>query len=230
MAPGRGAARSGRRAAGQRAIDLGCGPARIIELLCYRVGPAGPVVGLDLDPVVLSRARALASERGLSNAKIMPGDARRTGLPSSSFDVVHDRTPLVNIPDPAAVVAEMTRLARPGGWVAGRNQTCLACCATRHCQHGTGWPRSRWPPSRRTARTVHRPPGARAVPPGRPDRCRGRSTRRAVPGGPLTADHAPGPGAKHASQDRKPGDRRRAGSWTNWTALPGLISTTRTRW
>jgi len=41
------------------------------------------------------------------------------GLPSSSFDVVHDRTLLVNIPDPAAVVAEMTRLARPGGWVAG---------------------------------------------------------------------------------------------------------------
>ena len=103
---------------GQRVIDLGCGPAGIIELLCDRVGPTGQVVGLDVDPVVLSRARELASGQGLGCVRIIEGDARRTGLPSSSFDVVHARTLLVNVPDPAAFVAEMTRLARPGGWVA----------------------------------------------------------------------------------------------------------------
>jgi SAM-dependent methyltransferase len=41
-------------------------------------------------------------------------------LPSGSFDLVHARTLLVNIPDPAEVVAEMIRLARPGGWVASQ--------------------------------------------------------------------------------------------------------------
>lgn len=104
---------------GQRAIDLGCGPAGIIELLCERVGPAGSVVGLELDPALLSMARAFTRERGLANVEIMEGDARRTGLAASSFDLVHTRTLLVNLPDPAAVVAEMARLARPGGWVAG---------------------------------------------------------------------------------------------------------------
>jgi SAM-dependent methyltransferase len=49
---------------------------------------------------------------------VVTGDARRTGLPSGSFDLVHTRTVLINVPEPAEVVAEMARLARPGGWVA----------------------------------------------------------------------------------------------------------------
>lgn len=48
----------------------------------------------------------------------MKGDAANTGLPGSSFDVVHARTLLINVPDPAAVVTEMVRLARPDGVVA----------------------------------------------------------------------------------------------------------------
>jgi SAM-dependent methyltransferase len=104
---------------GQHAIDLGCGPSGILELLCDRVGPAGRVVGLDLDPDLLALARGFAREHGLANVEIMEGDARRTGFPASSFDLVHARTLLVNLPDPATVVAEMARLAKPGGWVAG---------------------------------------------------------------------------------------------------------------
>jgi SAM-dependent methyltransferase len=50
--------------------------------------------------------------------EIINTDARHTGLPPGSFDLVHARTLLVNVPEPAQVVAEMTRLARPGGWVA----------------------------------------------------------------------------------------------------------------
>jgi ubiquinone/menaquinone biosynthesis C-methylase UbiE len=47
-------------------------------------------------------------------------DARHTGLPSGTFDLVHARTLLVNIPELAEVVAEMVRLAKPGGWVASQ--------------------------------------------------------------------------------------------------------------
>jgi SAM-dependent methyltransferase len=103
---------------GQRAIDLGCGPSGIIELLCERVGPGGRVVGVDLDAALASLARQLTREKGLANAEIMQADARRTGLPPSSFDLVHARTLLVNVPDPGEVVAEMARLAKPGGLVA----------------------------------------------------------------------------------------------------------------
>jgi SAM-dependent methyltransferase len=105
-------------AEGWRAIDLGCGPSGILDLLADRVGPAGRVVGLDVDPANVALAREFAAERGLSNVEVTQGDARQTGLPSASYDLVHARTLLINIPDPAAVVAEMVRLARPGGWVA----------------------------------------------------------------------------------------------------------------
>jgi ubiquinone/menaquinone biosynthesis C-methylase UbiE len=103
---------------GQSAIDLGCGPRGILDLLAERVAPAGRVVGLDADPAHTAMAAEFAARRGLSGVEIMTADARRTGLAASSFDLVHARTLLVNLPGPAPVVAEMMRLARPGGWVA----------------------------------------------------------------------------------------------------------------
>jgi ubiquinone/menaquinone biosynthesis C-methylase UbiE len=103
---------------GQAAIDVGCGPSGIIELLSERVSPGGRVVGLDADPAHVATARDLARQRGLNNVAIVAADARHTGLPRGSFDLVHGRTLLVTVPEPAEILAEMVRLARPGGWIA----------------------------------------------------------------------------------------------------------------
>ena len=103
---------------GHSAIDLGCGPRGILDLLAERVSPAGRVVGLDADPAHAAMAAEFAARRGLSGVEIMTADARSTGLATGSFDLVHARTLLVNLPEPAGVAAEMMRLARPGGWVA----------------------------------------------------------------------------------------------------------------
>jgi SAM-dependent methyltransferase len=105
---------------GQAAVDLGCGPAGILDLLAGAVSPGGHVVGLDADPVHVAAAREHARECGYGNVEVLAGDARRTGLPSGAFDLVHTRALLVTIPRPAEVVAEMVRLARPGGWVASQ--------------------------------------------------------------------------------------------------------------
>ncbi|HEV3100806.1 MAG TPA: methyltransferase domain-containing protein, partial [Candidatus Dormibacteraeota bacterium] len=102
---------------GDSAIDLGCGPRGILDLLAARVGPAGRVVGLDFDAASVALAQAYALEYGLSNVQVIKGDAGNTGLPDSSFDAVHSRTLLINVPDPAAVVTEMVRLTRPDGVV-----------------------------------------------------------------------------------------------------------------
>jgi ubiquinone/menaquinone biosynthesis C-methylase UbiE len=104
---------------GQCAIDLGCGPSGILDLLSAAVAPGGRVVGLDADPAHVALAIQYAADRGLANVEVMSGDARHTGLPGGTFDLVHARTLLVTIPEPAEVVTEMVRLARPGGWVAG---------------------------------------------------------------------------------------------------------------
>ena len=102
---------------GDTAIDLGCGPRGILELLSDRVGPSGQVVGVDADPNHVAMALDMVATAKLGNVEIVRADARDTGLPSSSFDVVHARTVLITVPEPAEVVREMVRLCRPGGWV-----------------------------------------------------------------------------------------------------------------
>lgn len=103
---------------GQSAIDIGCGPSGILDLLSAAVFPGGRVVGLDANPAHTAMAVRYAAERGMDNVEVVTADARRTGLAAGRFDLVHARTVLVNIPEPAEVVAEMVRLAKPGGWVA----------------------------------------------------------------------------------------------------------------
>jgi trans-aconitate methyltransferase len=105
---------------GQSAIDLGCGPSGILDQLSAAVAPGGHVTGLDADQAHTAMARQYARELGLANVDVMTADARHTGLPSDSFDLVHARTVLVTIPEPEEVLAEMVRLARPGGWVASQ--------------------------------------------------------------------------------------------------------------
>jgi ubiquinone/menaquinone biosynthesis C-methylase UbiE len=109
---------------GQAAIDLGCGPAGIIDQLASAVAPGGDVTGLDANPAHVAMAQEHANVRELAEVKLMVGDARDTGLPPGSFDLVHARTLLVTVPQPDEVLAEMVRLAKPGGWVASQEPDC----------------------------------------------------------------------------------------------------------
>jgi SAM-dependent methyltransferase len=108
-------ARTGLRP-GQSAVDLGCGPSGILGLLAAAVSPSGTVIGVDANAAHVAAARRYAAPFG--NVEVLAGDARHTGLPGGAFDLVHARTLLVTVPGPGEVVAEMTRLARPGGWIA----------------------------------------------------------------------------------------------------------------
>jgi SAM-dependent methyltransferase len=103
---------------GQRAIDLGCGPRGILDLLADRVAPDGRVTGLDANPAHTAMAAKFVAASGLDAVDVVTADARHTGLPDGSFDLVHTRTLLNTVPEPAEVVAEMARLARRGGQVA----------------------------------------------------------------------------------------------------------------
>src|SRR5215469_124308 len=70
---------------GQSAIDLGCGPSGILDLLAERAAPGGRVVGLDADPVHVTMARQFAAEHDLANVEVVEDDARHTGLAADSF-------------------------------------------------------------------------------------------------------------------------------------------------
>jgi ubiquinone/menaquinone biosynthesis C-methylase UbiE len=103
---------------GERVLDLGCGPQGSLEVLAKRVGPSGSVVGLEKSAQAAALARAFVRERGFAGIEIAEGDARASGLPRASFDLVHARLVLVNVPKPEEIVREMVALARPGGVVA----------------------------------------------------------------------------------------------------------------
>ena len=101
--------------AGERVVEIGCGPRGCLELLSERVGPTGSVVGVERSEEAVKLAREFVSERKLTNVEVLNGDARATGLPRGTFDLATARLVLVNIPKPEEVVAEMVALVRPGG-------------------------------------------------------------------------------------------------------------------
>jgi len=87
-------------------------------VLADQVGPTGTVVGFERDPGLVALARGFVAKHGFTNVQVIQGDARATGLPRSSFDLVHERLVLVNVPEPEQILSEMVALARPGGVVA----------------------------------------------------------------------------------------------------------------
>jgi SAM-dependent methyltransferase len=99
----------------------------------HRPGDADQIYALGSDDAERDRLRRQSLELGapareLTNVHIIEGDARRTGLPTSSFDLVHARLLFVNIPRPQEMLSEMVRIARPGGWVDSQEPDVLFLC------------------------------------------------------------------------------------------------------
>ncbi|MET1074434.1 MAG: methyltransferase domain-containing protein [Umezawaea sp.] len=103
---------------GWRAVDMGCGPLGIVDLLHDRVGPGGSVTGVDVQEPMAEAVRYWAEENELANVDAVTASADDCGLPDDSVDFAHARLLLVNVPDPADIVREMVRITRPGGWIA----------------------------------------------------------------------------------------------------------------
>ncbi len=120
---------------GARALELGCGPYGVLDLLAERVGASGTVVGLDRNESFVASAREHAAALHAS-VEVMQGDARATNLPRESFDVVFCRLLLVNVPRPEQIVQEMVSLLRPGGVLASHEADYLS--------HGCDPPSPAW--------------------------------------------------------------------------------------
>ena len=105
---------------GSRAVDVGCGPIGVINLLSERVGTGGLVVGVEREPRFFEMARTEQHKRGLRNVQLVNADAVNTGLEKDSYDVVHERLVLINIPlaTQQAILTEMLSLLKPGGTIA----------------------------------------------------------------------------------------------------------------
>jgi SAM-dependent methyltransferase len=100
---------------GERAVDVGCG-AGIDSLIAARmVGPSGYVVGVDMTPAMLEKARASAAEAGLDNVEFCHGFAEELPVPDGWADVVISNGVLNLFPDKAAGLRELARALKAGG-------------------------------------------------------------------------------------------------------------------
>ncbi|GHC80809.1 hypothetical protein GCM10007079_20040 [Nocardiopsis terrae] len=102
---------------GRSLLDVGCGPGSITADLARRVAP-GRVTAVDNSAEAVEQARAGAEEAGVANIDFLVGDVHDLDLPDDTFDVVHAHQVLQHVDDPVRALAEMGRVARPGGVVA----------------------------------------------------------------------------------------------------------------
>jgi SAM-dependent methyltransferase len=93
-------------------LDVACGPGLVVAALA---AVARQVVGLDLTPAMLDRARELTA--GLTNVVFDQGEAAPLPYADASFDVVVSRFSFHHFQDPKSVLFEMRRVCKPGGRV-----------------------------------------------------------------------------------------------------------------
>jgi ubiquinone/menaquinone biosynthesis C-methylase UbiE len=100
---------------GQRVLEIGPGPGRLLIPAAHRVLPGGEAVGIDIQPGMIARLKARAERAGVTNLKVILGDATHPHVPEASFDIVFLCTVLGEIPDRAAALKECWRALKPGG-------------------------------------------------------------------------------------------------------------------
>lgn len=101
---------------GEYVLDAGSGPERLAVPAARRVGPAGHVVALDLQPSMLARLQARVVAAGAGNVSLRQGDiARDTSLPPVTFDRAWLVTVLGEIPDRETALRNLWRVLKPGG-------------------------------------------------------------------------------------------------------------------
>lgn len=105
-------------APGARVLDVATGTGWVALAAAHHVGPTGRVLGVDLAPELLERARQKAAATSLTQVEFRAGDAERLDLADRQFDVVLCASGLFFVPDMLAALREWHRVLTPGGQVA----------------------------------------------------------------------------------------------------------------
>lgn len=107
---------------GEVVLDLGAGGGLDCFIAGRRVGPAGRVIGVDMTPEMVRRARAgipaYAERSGLWNVEFRLGEIEHLPVADASVDVVISNCVINLSPDKPQVWREIARVLRPGGRVA----------------------------------------------------------------------------------------------------------------
>ena len=104
----------------ERVLDVACGTGVVARIAATRVGPSGTVVGIDLNPGMLSVARSVVSPNSRSGGQLQwqEASADKLPFPDGSFNVVYCQLGLQFFADRPAALREMRRVLGTEGRLA----------------------------------------------------------------------------------------------------------------
>src|SRR5205807_7432043 len=100
---------------GQKILEIGPGPGRLLIPAAERLLPGGAAVGIDIQPGMIERLKARADRAGVTNLLAILGDATQPHVAEASFDLVFLCTALGEISDRRAALLQCHRALKPGG-------------------------------------------------------------------------------------------------------------------
>jgi len=100
---------------GETVLDLGSGAGFDAFLSAKRVGPTGKVIGVDMTPEMIARARRNARKDGYRNVEFRRGDIEKLPVDDDSVDVVISNCVINLVPDKRRAFKEASRVLKPGG-------------------------------------------------------------------------------------------------------------------
>jgi SAM-dependent methyltransferase len=100
---------------GETVLDLGSGAGIDAFLAARETGPKGRVIGVDMTPPMIDRARATAAREGFANVEFRLGEIENLPVADATVDVIISNCVINLSPEKARVFREASRVLRPGG-------------------------------------------------------------------------------------------------------------------
>jgi SAM-dependent methyltransferase len=100
---------------GDVVLDLGSGAGIDCFLAARRVGPEGKVIGVDMTPEMVEKARINASKGGYGNVEFRLGEIESLPMADSSVNLIISNCVINLVPDKKRAFAEAFRVLKPGG-------------------------------------------------------------------------------------------------------------------
>ena len=103
---------------GMRVLEVGPGSGTYTVAAARRVGPAGRIVAVDIEPKMIAYTRQKAEQEGVANLDSMVADVHRMPFPDDFFDAIYMITVIGEIPQPKRAIGEFHRVLKPSGSLA----------------------------------------------------------------------------------------------------------------